>query len=113
MSIALLTFDIFGTVLDWRRGLGRLSDAQFDRAIDRQGQLEQGGWRSYAEIVAQSLVEVASISALTAAELAAEAGNWPLFPDSADALRNLRAAAPCAAITNSDRAHGNQVQAQL
>jgi 2-haloalkanoic acid dehalogenase type II len=113
MSIALLTFDIFGTVLDWRRGLGRLSDAQFDWAIDRQGELEQGPWRSYAEIVARSLVEVAPIDALTAAKLGAEAGTWPLFTDSAEALRALRTIAPCAAITNSDAAHGEQVQAQL
>jgi hypothetical protein len=38
MSIALLTFDIFGTVLDWRRGLreslrGDLSDVDFDRVV--------------------------------------------------------------------------------
>jgi 2-haloalkanoic acid dehalogenase type II len=126
MSIELLTFDIFGTVLDWRRGLAALSDAQFDRAVDRQGALEggqgalEGGralelgrFRSYAEIVAQSLVEVAPIDAVTAARLGAEAGNWPLFPDSADALRRLRAKAPCAAITNSDADHGQQARAQL
>jgi 2-haloacid dehalogenase len=113
MSIAVLTFDIFGTVLDWRRGLGRLSDSQFDRAIDRQGELEQGPWRSYAEIVAQSLVEIAPIDALTAAGLGAEAGTWPLFADSTEALRALRKIAPCAAISNSDVSHGEQVQAQL
>jgi 2-haloacid dehalogenase len=113
MSIALLTFDIFGTVLDWRGGLRGLTDAQFERAIDRQGQLEQGKWRSYTEIVAQSLLEVAPIDAVTAAAIGAEAGNWPLFPDSAQALRELRTKAPCAAITNSDTAHGEQVQAQL
>lgn len=113
MSIRLLTFDIFGTVLDWRRGLGKLSDAQFERVIDRQGQLEAGPWRSYAEIVAQSLVECARFDALSAAAEGAEAGRWPLFADSAMALRTLRAIAPCAAITNSDRAHGEDVQAQL
>ena len=127
MSIELLTFDIFGTVVDWRRGVAALSDAQFDRAVDRQGALEQpagsGGtpagsvaasrFRSYAGIVAQSLVEVAAIDAVTAARLGAEAGKWPLFPDSADALRRLRAKAPCAAITNSDADHGRQVRAQL
>jgi 2-haloalkanoic acid dehalogenase type II len=113
MSIALMTFDIFGTVLDWRSGNGRLSDAQFERAIDRQAELEQGKWRSYTEIVAQSLMDVASVDAVTAARSGAEAGNWPLFPDSAAALRKLRAVAPCAAITNSDRSHGEQVQAQL
>jgi 2-haloalkanoic acid dehalogenase type II len=113
MSIALLTFDIFGTVLDWRAGLARLTDAQFEQAIDRQAELEQGTWRSYTEIVARSLMSVAPFDAVTAARLGAEAGNWPLFADSAEALRKLRSVAPCQAITNSDKSHGEQVQAQL
>jgi 2-haloacid dehalogenase len=113
MSIVLLTFDIFGTVLDWRSGLARLTDAQFERAIDRQADLEQGQWRSYTEIVARSLMNVAPFDAVTAARLGAEAGNWPLFADSAKALSALRKKAPCAAITNSDKSHGEQVQAQL
>ena len=118
MSIALLTFDIFGTVLDWRAGLraalgGDLSDEQFDAVIDRQAALEGGRFRSYAEIVAQSLVDVLPLNAVVAARIGAEAGNWPLFPDAAEALQALRRVAPCAAITNSDRSHGAQVQAQL
>ena len=118
MSIALLTFDIFGTVLDWRSGLraalgGELEEAQFEALVDRQGELECGRFRSYAEIVAQSLVDVLRLNAVLAARIGAEAGSWPLFPDAAKALRALRAVAPCAAITNSDVAHGAQVQAQL
>jgi len=113
MSIALLTFDIFGTVLDWRSGLSCLTGDQFERAIDTQAELEQGSWRSYTEIITQSLLGVAPIDAVTAAGLGAEAGNWPLFADSTKALSYLRRKAPCAAITNSDKAHGEQVQAQL
>jgi 2-haloalkanoic acid dehalogenase type II len=112
VSIALFTFDIFGTVVDWQRGLG-LPDAQFDAVVDRQGELERGPFRSYAAIVAQSLVEVVKLDATAAARIGAKAGRWPLFPDSAEALQRLRTAAPCAAITNSDAAHGAQVQAQL
>jgi 2-haloalkanoic acid dehalogenase type II len=112
MSIALLTFDIFGTVLDWRRGMGLTGEA-FDRVIDRQGELEREAFRPYAEIVAQSLVDELDMDPEEAARTGAGAGRWPLFPDSADALRRLRAVAPCAAITNSDRLHGVQVQAQL
>jgi hypothetical protein len=45
---AILTFDIFGTVLDWRRGMrdavaregGTLADEDFDRVIDAQGRAE-------------------------------------------------------------------------
>ena len=63
MSIpALFTFDVFGTVCDWRRGLERdlgraLTDTEFDRVIDRQGALEQT-FAPYRDIVARSLVEV-------------------------------------------------------
>jgi 2-haloacid dehalogenase len=140
MSIALMTFDIFGTVLDWRRGLrgalgGTLQDADFDRIVDRQGELEQeprrgartaaappGGratpgappaFRPYAEIVAQSLVDEAGLDPGQAERIGAAAGDWPLFADSAEALRHLRQIAPCAATTNSDLAHGDQVRAQL
>jgi 2-haloalkanoic acid dehalogenase type II len=117
MSIALLTFDLFGTVLDWRRGLrqaldGALTDAQFDSVIDRQGELERE-YKPYAEIVARSLVDVLGIDAQRAARIGAEAGTWPLFPDSAAALRRLRAVAPCAATTNSDLSHRPQIERQL
>jgi 2-haloalkanoic acid dehalogenase type II len=118
MSIALLTFDFFGTVLDWRRGLrealsGELSDEDFDRIMDRQGELEQERFRPYAEIVAQSLVDELGLDAQEAARIGAGAGRWPLFADSTEALRRLRAVAPCAAITNSDLAHRAQIEAQL
>jgi len=118
MSISLLTFDFFGTVLDWRRGLldalgGRIPDEAFDRIVDRQGELEQEGFQRYAAIVARSLVEEAGLPAEEAARIGAAAGSWPLFPDSAAALRRLRTVAPCAAITNSDLAHRPQIEAQL
>jgi len=111
LAPALLTFDIFGTVLDWRKGVG---ESDFDRIVDVQGDLEQQQrFRTYTEIVAESLVRVRRVDVVTAAGIAAQAGNWPLFPDSRDALRRIRAVAPCVATTNSDRAHGEQVQAQL
>ncbi len=110
MKPSLLTFDIFGTVLDWRKGLG---EADFDRIVDVQGDLEQGRFRPYAEIVAESLVRVRRMDAVSAARMGAEAGTWPLFSDSREALRRMQKLAPLAATTNSDRAHGEQVQAQL
>ncbi|HWE22294.1 MAG TPA: HAD-IA family hydrolase, partial [Myxococcales bacterium] len=111
MKPALLTFDIFGTVLDWRKGIG---EADFDRIVDVQGELEQQQrFRTYTEIMAESLVRVRRLDVVSAARLASDVGNWPLFPDSREALRRIRRVAPCAATTNSDRAHGEQVQAQL
>ena len=117
----LLTFDIFGTVLDWRSGLARdcaaagraLAPGDFDRIIDRQGALESGAHLAYGEITRRSLVDVLGLDDTRAAEIGANIGHWPLYPDSAKALRSLLEIAPCAALTNSDRAHGEQVQEQL
>lgn len=117
----LLTFDIFGTVLDWRTGLleacRRAGDEvlleEFDDIIDVQAELESEAFQPYAAITAQSLVEVLDFPADVAAEIGAGAGTWPLYPDSREALRQLLTVAPCAAMTNSDRRHGEQVRDQL
>ena len=118
MAIELFTFDIFGTILDWWRGLredgaAALDPGDFDAVIDRQGELESEAFRPYAEIVAQSLVDELGLPPDQASRIGANAGRWPLFADSAGALQQLRAFAPCAAITNSDLAHAAQVQEQL
>ena len=118
----LLTFDVFGTIVDWRRGTleavaragGALEASRFDEVVDVQGRLEQASpGRRYREIVAESLVAVAGLSREAADEIGAAAGTWPLFPDSAAALARLLRLAPCGATTNSDRAHGEDVQRRL
>lgn len=116
----LITFDIFGTVLDWRTGLeeacraaGRpLHGADFDRIVDAQAELESGPFRDYATITRISLVDVLGLQPDKAAGIAADVGRWPLHAD-AGVLRPLMGIAPCAAMTNSDRRHGEDVQAQL
>ncbi len=122
MKPQLVTFDIFGTVLDWRRGLSEAVAAQgwalqpgdFDQIVDRQGELEQQEpFRPYRELTAQSLVEVLGFSPAVAEAIGAQLGTWPAYPDSALALQRLMTIAPCAAMTNSDRAHGVQVQRAL
>lgn len=118
----LITFDVFGTILDWRRGLsaavaraGRpLAEGDFDRIIDRQGAIEQQSpFRSYREVTRLSLVEVLGLDAAVADEIGAAVGTWPPYPDAPAALGRLMAVAPCAAITNSDRAHGEDAQRGL
>jgi 2-haloalkanoic acid dehalogenase type II len=117
----LLTFDIFGTVLDWRRGLREalrehgagLSDSDFDRVIDLQAELEARRFRSYASILAVSLVRELGLPLATARAIGHGAGAWPLFPDSREALRRLRTHVPCVATTNSDQRHGRDVQRTL
>jgi len=121
MPPGLLTFDVFGTVLDWRLGLARslrrhgagLTPAEFEHVIDVQADLESGPFRSYASIVASSLVRALGVPLATARAIGDEAGTWPLYPDSRDSLRRLRRIAPCVASTNSDQAHGRQVEREL
>ena len=118
---SLLSFDIFGTVLDWRGGLAadlaragvRMDDAMFDAIVDAQGRDEQAQFRPYAEIVARSLVAVCRLAPSLAVAIGDHVGHWLLYPDSAEALAQLAEVAPLAALTNSDRAHRPGVEAQL
>jgi 2-haloalkanoic acid dehalogenase type II len=121
---ALLTFDIFGTVVDWKTGFeqacaahGRpLREGELDRIIDAQGELEQASaanFDSYTSIVLKSLVTVLGLPAQSAADVAASVGRFPLFADSREGLQRLLAVAKCAATTNSDLRHGEQVREQL
>jgi 2-haloacid dehalogenase len=117
---APMTFDVFGTIVDWRTGLeasctsvGRpLRESEFDRVIDVQGELERGEFLDYAEITRRSLVDVIGLSDAAAAEIGAGIGHWPLYADAA-VVAALMKIAPCCAMTNSDRAHGEDTQAQL
>lgn len=117
----LLTFDVFGTVIDWRRGVrealrrhgAELSNAGFDRVIDAQTEMESGAFRPYVEILASSLVRVAGIGANAARSIAEGAGRWPLYPDARTGFVRLLRTAPCVAITNSDQAHGRDAQREL
>jgi 2-haloacid dehalogenase len=121
MKPKFITFDIFGTVLDWRTGT--ISDLRaagigfherdFDQIVKAQGQDEQERYDLYSNVVARSLVKVAGLAPERAASIGRVAGEWPLFSDSRAAMGRLQAMAPCCAITNSDRVHGEQVQKQL
>ncbi len=118
----IVTFDVLGTLLDWRAGMtsavraaGRsMSSGDFERVVDRQAALElEEPFRTYREITSRSLVEVLRLAPEAADAIAANVGTWPPFPDSAPALRRLLGVAPCVAMTNSDRVHGQQAEARL
>jgi 2-haloalkanoic acid dehalogenase type II len=114
--VKLITFDIFGTVLDWQRGLSlavALKPGEFDQIIDVQGRIESGPYKTYREITALSLVEVLKLDVKRADEIGAGAGRWPLFEDSAASMAQLEKFAPCMAMTNSDRAHGEDLRKNL
>ena len=114
----LLTFDLFGTVVDWRAGLAEavglpLDEAAFERVIDFQAFDEQKAFRPYATIVERSLVSVLGIAPAQARTIGARAGEWPVFADAPAAFARLLARVPCGATTNSDIAHRPAIERQL
>ncbi|HMI30232.1 MAG TPA: HAD family hydrolase, partial [Candidatus Limnocylindrales bacterium] len=121
MRPEILTFDIFGTVIDWRRGLrealrrhgAEMDDQDFDRVIDLQAELEVERFRPYASIVCSSLVQTLGLPPAAARSIGDDAGSWPLYPDAREALRRLRRVVPCVATTNSDQIHGRQAQREV
>lgn len=118
MKPALLTFDLFGTVVDWRTGLQQalgasFEDATFERVIDAQAEDEQASFRPYAEIVARSLTRVLGLDPESASTIGERAGEWAVFPDAPAAFTRLLQAAPCGATTNSDLAHRPAIEKQL
>ncbi|MCI0379809.1 MAG: hypothetical protein L0215_19690 [Gemmataceae bacterium] len=118
----LMTFDIFGTVVDWRAGLRRdlaaegieLSEPRFERLLADQERAERSHYfQKYADITTWSLVRTLGMPPKRVRHIGEQLGRWPLFPDAAEGLRLLLLHAPCVAITNSDMCHGDQVQEQL
>jgi 2-haloalkanoic acid dehalogenase type II len=118
---SFISFDIYGTVLNWFDGLSeslkahdvKLNRRLFDQIIDLQGRAQQRTFRCYSEITAESLCEVVGLSQAAADEIARNCGKWPLFKDSLKGMESLMKIAPCAALTNSDLAHGDQIQSQF
>lgn len=117
----VLTFDCFGTLIDWESGilaaLRPVLAAQGVAANDdlllalygkHESALEAGGYLSYRNVLAGSFRGLCSdlgfVPAAGDAERFAEAiGDWPAFPDTEDALRRLHERFRLGVITNCDR----------
>lgn len=116
----VLTFDCYGTLIDWESGLLaafqpvlrahglNLEDetvlqvyAEFEAAAER------GPYQTYRDIIAGCLRGIGGRYGFTpaAAELAAVSGSvgeWPAFPDSAEALAQLKTRYRLAILSNID-----------
>jgi 2-haloacid dehalogenase len=117
----VLTFDCFGTLIDWESGiLAALRPALASQGITagddellelygrHEAALEAGGYLSYRDVLAGSFRGLCSdlgfVPADGDAEGFAEAiGDWPAFPDTAAALRRLHERFRLGVITNCDR----------
>ena len=102
-----ITFDCYGTLVDWRRGLltaleervGRLTaaraDAVFRGYLRTEMQLETLPYRRYREIMAEAIASAASqegiaLSPSDAERIPESIPGWPLFPDTREGLARLR-----------------------
>ncbi len=106
----VITFDCYGTLIDWERGITEAFAAEATRGgrtVDRDAVLEAyhaiepkveaEAFRSYREILASTAMEVAErlgwpLPQERAGFLAESLPSWPLFPDTNPALRRLAAA---------------------
>ena len=119
-SFEALTFDCYGTLIDWETGLwgafAPILDAH-DLTLDAEDVLaryaryeaaaEAGPYLRYRDVLAAGLRGVAGELGVTptAAEVEAFSGSvadWPAFPDTAAALARLQARYRLGVITNCD-----------
>jgi 2-haloacid dehalogenase len=115
----VLTFDCYGTLIDWESGLLTALRAQLgaavsgvpdDELLEAFGAVEhaaQSPYQPYRAVLAQSLRELGTRYGVqpTAAQqdaFGASVGDWPAFPDSADALAALQQRYRLVPITNCD-----------
>ncbi len=115
-----LTFDCYGTLIDWESGIlaalrailpeagSGAADDELLAAFGRhEAVLEAGPYRPYREILAGVAQAIGAERGVTLADgqLAAFGGSvadWPAFPDSAAALARLAGRYRLAVITNCD-----------
>lgn len=115
------TFDCFGTLVDWRRGMREAllrtpdlqgSEARAEALIAAREAAEQdlqrGPFLEYREILTRSIsaawrtVLQRDLPPDQARDFADAQAQWPAFPDSPAALQRLGAMAPLALLSNCD-----------
>lgn len=106
-SAPWVTFDCYGTLVDWREGFlhavedvgvtESLSDRDglFRRYLAAERALEAGPFRPYREIMTEALGTAAKaegipITTSQARDVAGSIPSWPLFPDVSHGLASLR-----------------------
>jgi 2-haloacid dehalogenase len=118
-SFDVLTFDCYGTLIDWENGLlaalrpalGGADDVGDEQLLERyarhEAELEAGDYLPYREVLATGVRRLGDELGIAVGDAQAQAfgesvGDWPAFPDSATALARLAGRFRLAAITNCD-----------
>jgi 2-haloacid dehalogenase len=108
-----LTFDCYGTLVDWERGILAALPAGLDGArvleayAEFESGLESGPYLRYREVLERCYDGLAvrfgfEPDAAQRAAFADSVGDWPPFPDSPDALARLKERFKLGVITNCD-----------
>ena len=115
----VLTFDCYGTLIDWEAGIAaaarmQLGDAvagvSAEQIVSAFAEVEHEAevpYKSYREVLALSLRGIGErldvpVSDAQARGFGSSVGQWPAFPDSAAALGRLQERFRLAVITNCD-----------
>lgn len=119
-DVEALTFDCYGTIIDWETGILRaleplLSSVERhppgDTLLEMYGRFESGAqrgpFRPYREVLQDVAVSFGDalgfeVDAEAAARFADSVGDWPPFPDSVEALRSLSRRFRLAIVSNVD-----------
>ena len=119
-SFAALTFDCYGTLIDWEQGiLGALAplrqesklELSDDDALERYAQAESraqaGGYKRYREVLAEVARELAAylkvdLAPATEGFLAESIADWVPFGDTVESLAKLKDHYRLAVISNID-----------
>ncbi len=115
-----LTFDTYGTLIDWERGIlnalqvvlsrddvTRSEDELLELYARHEAEVERGVYRTYREVLAASVRGLCAELGVdpadrAVAEFSASVPEWPAFPDSAAALRRLATGFRLGVLTNCD-----------
>ncbi len=116
-SLKLITFDCYGTLIDWHKGLrealARLAGE--DRAeeivrsyVRQEAAIEQDGYRPYRRVLADTLTALSRMYGFSlpdeeAQALADSLPNWQPFPDTNEALVRLKRRYRLGILSNIDR----------
>jgi 2-haloacid dehalogenase len=114
----VLTFDCYGTLIDWEAGIAAALRAALPGATATDEELlelyapheaaaEAGSYLRYRDVLATGLRGVAADLSVDVTDAAVTAfsesvGDWPAFPDSTEALQRLGERFRLAVITNCD-----------
>lgn len=118
-TFEVVTFDCYGTLIDWETGLlaalraalPQVAGVGDDELLERYAKHEAAGekppYRTYRQVLAASLHAVAAerslgVSEGTAKAFADSVGHWPPFSDTVAALRRLHERYRLGVITNCD-----------